>query len=197
MRISETGNKLRHTHGSSGYTILEIMAVITLVGIMTLIVYPQFTISPEKSEIVYIGKLLKTDLNLVKEESFSNKRELSIYFVNNGYGFIIDETEISRRFLQYQFAFDVPAPEEPEPETEGVDTGKESLSNPDAGSGEQYADLENEPEAGEGNELEPNQLQFTSNGKCNLYELSWQTMHFSGKLKVNQDGELEWSYARK
>jgi hypothetical protein len=177
------------------------MAVITLIGLVTMIIYPQFTISPEKSEIIYIGKLLKTDLNLVKEESFSSKRELSLYFVPDGYSYIIDETEISRSFLQYEFVFDVPVPEKTEPETTGENPIVVPSPNPVAGSfSDQNAenpDLEGQPKDDGDKELEPNQLKFTSDGKCNSYELSWQTMHFTGKLKVDQDGVLDWSYARK
>lgn len=197
MRISETGNKRRRIRASSGYTLLEIMAVITLIGLVALIIYPQFTISPEKSEIIYIGKLLKTDLDLVKEESFSSKKEFSLLFVTDGYGYTIDETRISRSFLQYQFAFDVPVPEETEPKTTGETLIVAPSPDPAAGSADANGDLESKPEAGGKDELEPNQLKFTSDGKCNAYELSWQTMHFTGKLKVGQDGVLDWSYARK
>lgn len=188
MRISVTGDNARRARISSGYTLLEIMAVITLIGLITLIVYPQFTISPEKSEIIYIGKLLKSDIDLVKEESFINKKELSVLFQSNGYGFTIEEAEISRSFRKYQFTFDLPDLEETDPETEDGNSSGDNPSNPESG----------ETKAGaEENELEPNQLMFTSKGKCNLYELSWQTVHFTGKLKVNPDGILEWTYARK
>lgn len=183
---------------SFGYTLLEVLAVITLIGLVTMIIYPQFTISPEKSEIIYIGKLLKSDIDLVREESFSNKSEISILFLGNGYGFMIDETEISRRFLKYQFTFDLPPPVETEPETGEGDFEDEPSPNSEADSGEQNPDLENNPPGdGEDIELEPNQLMFTSKGKCNMYELSWQTINFYGKLKVNPDGNMEWTYERK
>lgn len=199
MRTLETGSNLRRVRASSGYTLLEIMAVITLIGLVTLIIYPQFTISPEKNEIVYIGKLLKTDLNLVKEESFSSKKEMSLFFVPDGYSYNIDETEISRSFLQYEFVFDVPVPEKTEPETTGGNPVVELTPNPVVGKDELNADntdLEGKPKD-EVEELEPNQLKFTSNGKCNSYELSWKTVHFTGKLKVDQDGVLDWSYVQK
>lgn len=196
MRILETGNNLRSTRASSGYTLLEIMAVITLIGIMTLIVYPQFTISPEKSEISYIGKLLKADLNLVKEEAFSSKKEILIDFKNNGYDYPIDETLIPRSFMKYHFAFDVPEPEETDKEMAPDITGEPSLTltvpmeDQNVNSPEETG---NKEEA----EMKPNQIKFTSDGKCNLFELSWQTYHFTGKMKVDQDGVLDWSYAQK
>ena len=201
MRILGTGriraSKRNPMHRSSGYTLLEVLAVLTLIGLITLIVYPQFTISPEKSEIIYIGKLIKSDIELVKEESFINKQVLSIYFVSNGYGYMIDETEISRSFLKYQFTFDLPALEETEPETADGNYGVENQPDSGTGSGEQNPGTGGEESGAEDNELEPHQLMFNTKGKCNLYELSWQTVHFSGKLKVSPDGTLEWTYARK
>jgi prepilin-type N-terminal cleavage/methylation domain-containing protein len=197
MRISAIGNNLRHTRASCGYTLLEMMAVITLIGLITMIVYPQFTISPEKSEIGYIGKLLKADLNLVKEEAFSSKKEILIDFTKNGYGYPIDEAQISRSFMRYHFAFDVSEPEETD-EEKAMDniTGEPSLSftvPTEAQDANSIEETGNEEEA----ETLPNQLKFTIDGKCNLFELSWQTDHFTGKIKVDQDGVLDWSYVQK
>jgi hypothetical protein len=172
------------------------MAVITLIGLVTLIIYPQFTISPEKSEIIYIGKLLKSDLDLAREESSSNQNPLSIYFVNNGYGYTINETEITRSFLKYQFTFDLPVPEETK-ESEDGELMNQPSPNPEPSPGNQDENAEIKPKDGEEDELKPNQLKFSSKGKCNAYELSWQTVHFTGKLRVDPNGILEWSYARK
>jgi prepilin-type N-terminal cleavage/methylation domain-containing protein len=196
MRILETGNNFRRIGASPGYTLLEVMAVITLIGIMTLIVYPQFTISPEKSEIIYIGKLLKADLNLVKEEVFSSKKEILIDFKNNGYDYPIDETQISRSFLKYNFTFDVPEPEETDKEETADDTAGESFQIMAVPTEDQNDQPQEEAGDKEEAEMKPNQIKFTSNGKCNRFELSWQTNHFTGKMKIDQDGVLDWSYVQ-
>jgi prepilin-type N-terminal cleavage/methylation domain-containing protein len=208
---------------SGGYTLIEILAVLMLIGMLMMIVYPQFTNSPERNEVIYIGKLIKADLALVKEEAFSGKEELAIEFINQGYNFQIGDARITRNFNDYQFSFIVPELKEtgdsgkkdqnatpepsitatpsPAPGTENLSIGASGGSNagttPAELSEDNEEDSNTDSKEAQDEESKPNELIFSSDGKCNALELTWQTMHFSGTLKVDQDGVVTWTYAQK
>ncbi len=214
MPILGIGNSMK-LRFPGGYTLIEILAVLTLIGILMAVVYPQLTNSPERNKIVYIGKLLKADLDLVREEAFSGKEELVVEFNTRGYHFRIGESQIVRVFMDYQFAFEITEPEESE---DAEKTGESSsspepsasptpilisLGSPNDGSGTgdsqpaaEEEDMEDDFEAAEVEEPGPNELKFTSDGKCNSFEVAWRSQHYSGKLSVDQDGAVTWEYGK-
>lgn len=77
-----------------------------------MMVYPRFIITPEKNQLVYMGKLITSDLDTVREEAFAGKEELIVEFNNQGYNFRLGTSEISRSFQEYQFNFELPKAEE-------------------------------------------------------------------------------------
>ncbi len=207
---------------AAGYTLIEILAVLMLIGLLMMIVYPQFTNSPERNEVIYIGKLIKADVTLVKEEAFSSKEELVIDFYNKGYIFQVGDSKISRNFYDYQFSFEVSEPDELEDsDEEGEDTTPKSSPTPFPAfpkpSPTPFPTLGTEDLSGESNtgttptgfsedeedsggdetsteETKPNELIFGSDGQCNSFKLNWQTRHYCGALVVDENGVVTWTY---
>lgn len=100
-RILETGNR-----GSKGFTLLEVLGIIVLLGLATMLVFPNFTTSQEKIKLQYIGKLIKTDLQQVHEEVISEKTEQTVAFNGAGYSYQIGSRTITRSLDGFDFAFD-------------------------------------------------------------------------------------------
>jgi prepilin-type N-terminal cleavage/methylation domain-containing protein len=174
MLMSETGNQ------PTGFTLLEIVAVITLIGLITYLAYPSINFSVERVEIGYIGRLIKTDFNQLKDESLVDPAaEIVVTFSQDGYTFQIGEHHITRSF-KYEFAFDLPKP--PETSTDPTETEK-TESDP----------LVAEPET----KVESYDLKIIKGELAEDLQLNWQTTHFQGSFLLQKNGTVKWSYGKK
>jgi type II secretory pathway pseudopilin PulG len=170
--ISETG---RTGHFQSGYTLLEILAVFILLGIVGLITFPLLNTGEEKAYVQSIGKLVKADLSLVREEAVCEKSSITVEFSQNGYFFSIGEIEIRRTFDKFRFTW-LPLSVTPEDIGEGT---------------------EDETKDEVGSQPDPLQMKFNTDGVCRETLLQWETNHFQGELSLTQEGSVNWHYAAK
>ncbi|HEX3047760.1 MAG TPA: prepilin-type N-terminal cleavage/methylation domain-containing protein, partial [Bacillota bacterium] len=110
MPILETGSR------SGGFTLLEMLAVIVLMGMVMMIVYPRFELNEEKTEVLFIGRLVTGDVELLQGEALANREILTLHFSKDGYDFKIGESTVSRSFHRFEFKFAIPE-EEPKEDT--------------------------------------------------------------------------------
>ena len=164
MLILETG-KL-----DKGFTLLEILAVLTLIGLIVAFAYPRVFLADEKVALKLSADLLTSDLRQLKEAAAFNQTETKLYFTEHSYHFKVGEVELERKFNETRINFAIP-------KTETSDVPAET-----------------EPDAARPQALE---LIFKPDGSCNGLSLSWETKHFKGSLAVDQEGTSKWSYAPK
>jgi prepilin-type N-terminal cleavage/methylation domain-containing protein len=212
MPISETGNQ------TTGYTLLEVVAVITLIGLIMALVYPSINLSVERVEIGYIGRLIRADFNQIKDESILDPAQrMFVTFRKDGYFFMIGEHVITRSF-NYQFTFALPEPKADEnsqaptatktPESANpaklfdkvmttVDTVKTRTKDNQELKEEQHDD---QGSSDDKTESPPDSYDLNIiNGELtdeNL-QLKWQTTHFQGSLLCKKDETVVWNYGKK
>ena len=170
------------TGDDSGFTLLEVLAIIVLIAVVMGLTYANLIVGAEKTEVNAIGKLLAGDIRQVRNEALYNHQEIIIEFLPDGYHYPIGLTDINRQFQSYQFAFRLPVREETPPETE---LSEKSPVTP-----------EEDRKLAEKTQLKPGELKFDINGKTEGMILDWQSNHFKGDLIVNQDGTVKWHYER-
>jgi prepilin-type N-terminal cleavage/methylation domain-containing protein len=205
MLMSETGNQAK------GFTLLEIVAVITLIGLIMFLAYPRINFSVERVEIGYIGRLIKTDFNQIKDESLSDPGgEMIVTFAPSGYFFQIGEHTITRSF-KYQFAFDLPKSIEDPNDSAGAE---KSESDPLATTPDKVAhtptpsvakptdnSAAKDDQENNNNNMET-KVEYVDmkvkNGELDQdVQLNWQTTHFQGSLLLQKNGTVKWSYGKK
>lgn len=211
MPISETGK-------TAGYTLLEVVAVITLIGLIMALVYPSINLSVERVEIGYIGRLIKADFNQIKDESILDPAQgMIVTFRKDGYFFMIGEHVITRSF-NYQFTFALPEPKAdensqaptatktPEPtipsklsdkDMTTVDTVKTRTKDNQELKEEQHDD---QGSSNDKTESSPDSYDLNiMNGELAKedLQLNWQTTHFRGSLVCKTDGTVVWNYEKK
>jgi prepilin-type N-terminal cleavage/methylation domain-containing protein len=173
----------------AGYTLLEVVAVITLIGLIMALTYPRINCAVEQVEVGYIGRIVKTDLNEIRDESVSDpSSEMVVNFTKDGYSFTIGEHRITRSF-KYQFTFELP-----EAET------KEGVPTPTGA-----ADVR--PSQPEPSETSPDQNENTTGTSYDIHvvngvssdelRLQWKTNHFQGSLLWQKEGAVVWTYQKK
>jgi prepilin-type N-terminal cleavage/methylation domain-containing protein len=91
MRITGTGK------ATSGYTLLEVLAVLLLIGLISVLVQPEMFLSVERNRLRYVGKLVQADFDRVRAEAKTNS-EIKVAFNSTGYSFTIGSTVITRNF---------------------------------------------------------------------------------------------------
>lgn len=80
-----------------GYTLLEVLGVLLLVGLVLTLARPEMFLTAERTRIRYAGELLQVDIKqLYTEAKAGNKAVLS--FTASGYDFWIGDTEIKRDY---------------------------------------------------------------------------------------------------
>jgi prepilin-type N-terminal cleavage/methylation domain-containing protein len=112
MPISQTGRS------ESGYTLLEILAVIMLLGLVLAWVTPNLLDGEERTALQYIQRLLESDLRQMKEAAVRERMEIMIGFDGHGYRMQLPDTIIDRNFAHYGFSFLPPPPAEDDPHGE-------------------------------------------------------------------------------
>ena len=150
-----------------GYTLLEMLAVLILIGFLAVLVYPEFAKSLEEMEIISIGKLIRSDLATARLEAIAGRRTILVCFAENGYVISGGGLEVTRTFGARGFSFHLPAPDESADENRGED--EESAVSA--------------------------RLAFDKTGTCLGLKLGWETANFAGRLGVTEGGEVSWEYA--
>jgi prepilin-type N-terminal cleavage/methylation domain-containing protein len=101
MRISATGK------AAAGYTLLEVLAVLLLIGLICALARPEMFLCVERNRVRLAGKLVQTDLERVRAEAKTGN-EVKVTFNPAGYCFTVGSTVITRDFksqgLQFQVA---------------------------------------------------------------------------------------------
>ncbi len=163
-----------------GYTLIEILAVLILLCLIGLLAFPRFFGGEEKAYLNQIGKLVRVDLNTVKEEAFCGKQEIVVTFFENGYTFNIGEVEIRRVFDKFQFHWKAPleAAEltEPVESSEIIEDNNENETEPESGNFE---------------------LSFNNDSDLTETKLHWTTNHYQGNILLKADGSVSWDYEPK
>jgi type II secretory pathway pseudopilin PulG len=91
MRITETGKAV------AGYTLLEVLGVLLLIGLVTALVRPEMLLSVERNRLRHVGELVRADLDRVQAEAKTGT-EVIVSFNPSGYDFTIGNTVITRDF---------------------------------------------------------------------------------------------------
>lgn len=175
MPISGTGNQ--KILPESGYTLIEILAVLVILSIIGLLAFPRYERGEEKAYLRQIGNLARADLRTVSEEVVCEKSEILVEFFKNGYRFDIGDTEIKRVFDKFQFRWDVPVEEFDD--SEG-DTVLETFALPGKEDEEEeviYGNIE---------------LFFNSDGIYPDMIIDWSSKNFAGSLVMKSDGTIDW-----
>jgi prepilin-type N-terminal cleavage/methylation domain-containing protein len=98
MRISATGK------GDSGYTLLEILAVLLLIGLLFSLAQPGIWRTGEKNRMRYVGELLQSDAQrILAEAQAGNTVQLS--FDSHGYRICLGDTVTTRDYRAGGIAF--------------------------------------------------------------------------------------------
>lgn len=169
----ETGRVIK------GYTLLEILAVITLIGLMAAIAFPSFTLREERTQVKYIGNLVESDFRSACEEAMCTQSEVTVIFSKQGYQFRLGGKTFVRDFKTYKFSFKLRELEEEDSDSLTPDLAESGV-------------LPNsEPK------VAIPTLQIFNDGSVSGLTLHWETSHFSGTLAVDQDGVLKWDYTQK
>lgn len=186
MPILETGKS------NGGFTLLEILAVIVLLGLVTMIVYPRFELNEEKTEALFIGRLITADIEMLRGEALAEREILTLHINKDGYDYKIGESTISRSFPRFEFKFAIPEEESKE------DTGTEAMEEQTT-KAEGEGPATEEPTGEEPTAEEPNvpEIEFSGEGSCSNLSMPWETKHFAGTLEVTENGEVKWTYAKK
>jgi type II secretory pathway pseudopilin PulG len=167
--ISATGRK------PTGFTLLEVLGIIVLLGLACTLVYPNFANGAEKTRVQYIGKLLCADIQKLQETAVSEREPAGLSLDDNGYHYNLGEIRVNRVFPEHGFVFekgDGEMPDATEDEEEWED--------------EETWDMEDEAT-----------LTFNTDGSCNEINIDWQSDHFCGSLQVAADGTVSWKYESK
>ncbi|NLW46390.1 MAG: prepilin-type N-terminal cleavage/methylation domain-containing protein [Firmicutes bacterium] len=164
----------------SGYTLIEILAVLIILGLVGILAFPRYFGTEEKTYLNQIGKLVRADLSAAREEAFCGQREIAVAFSENGYFFKIGDTEIRRIFDKFQFHWEVSVEEDGPAESVDTMTEINGLS-------------ENESELDFG----ITQLCFNRDRDIPETTIKCTTGHFQGKIMLKSDGSASWDYGSK
>ncbi len=104
MQILATGSQ-GAAGEESGITLIELLGVITLLGLVVMITYPSIYLRNEKSWLQYVGKLVRVDLTRAREAALLTSSPCQIEFFTTGYQFTIENNSIKREFASFDFAF--------------------------------------------------------------------------------------------
>jgi prepilin-type N-terminal cleavage/methylation domain-containing protein len=115
MLMWETGR-------DAGFTLLEVLAVIVLLGLVMTWAVPSLLERDEPIAVNHIRALLESDLQLLKDEARSGQTERKIVFTEEGYKLQLADQEVVRDFQVYHFAFRTAGES-----TESIADGKKSF----------------------------------------------------------------------
>jgi type II secretory pathway pseudopilin PulG len=93
--------------GAAGFTLLEVLGIIVLLGLACTLVYPNYINGEEKTRVQYIGKLLTSDIQQVQEAAVTERGSASIVLAGNGYHYDLGGDHITRTFPEHGFTFKI------------------------------------------------------------------------------------------
>jgi len=118
--------------GQAGYTLLEILAVLILMGFIGTLAFPAFFRNEEKLAIGKIEDTIRNDWEKLQREAMAGKMNHTVTFDGYGYSFEIGEAEIRRSFQNYNFTWTIPEQgEETESNATVTRSGANLTFNPD------------------------------------------------------------------
>lgn len=173
MPISGIGNQ--KASAESGYTLIEILAVLVILSVIGLLAFPRYARGEEKAYLKQIGNLIRADLRTVSEEAVCEKSEILVVFFTNGYRFDIGDREIRRVFDKFQFRWDVPVEEFEE-------TAEEAVVETLGLSGEEEETVK----------YGSTELSFPSDGIYPDLIVDWSSQNYTGNLIIGSDGSIDW-----
>lgn len=90
--MSHPMSRPRFTRDQRGYTILELLAVVAIVGIMMAMILPKFRIS-EQTEVELAGMQLAQDIDVARTRALSTRELVRVAFTvsTRSYGGYLDE----------------------------------------------------------------------------------------------------------
>jgi type II secretory pathway pseudopilin PulG len=88
-----------------GFTLLEVLGIIVLLGLACTLVYPNYINGEEKTRVQYIGKLLTSDIQQVQETAVIERDSASVVLAGDGYHYDLGGNQITRTFPKYGFTF--------------------------------------------------------------------------------------------
>ncbi len=187
MPILETGK------GTAGFTLLEVAAVIALIGVISILALPRITLSLEQVEVGYVGRLIQSDIRQMRNESVMDPAtEKVVSFTKNGYSFTIGDHCIIRNF-RYEFALELP--QKTEDESLPPDTIRDAGQNETDPS----ETIDDDDGDDDGIEVPPEpsyEIHFIGGELDNEVQFHWQTRNFEGSFLCKADGAVEWKYQR-
>ncbi len=189
MPILETGKR------TAGFTLLEVAAVIALIGVISILALPRITLSLEQVEVGSVGRLIQSDIRQMRNESVMDPAtEKVVSFTQNGYSFTIGDHYITRNF-RYEFAFELP--QQAEDEALPPDTLGDARQNETAPSGTLRDG--DDADDDDGTEVPPElsyEIHFIGGELDNEVQFHWKTRNFEGSFLCKADGAVEWKYLR-
>lgn len=196
MPILETGK------GTAGFTLLEVAAVIALIGVISILALPRITLSLEQVEVGSVGRLIQSDLRQMRNESVMDPAtEKVVSFTENGYSFTIGDHCITRNF-RYEFAFELPQQAEDEalpPDALGDARRNETAPSGTLHPGDDADDGDGDSDDDDSSEVPPEpscEIHFIGGELDNEVQFNWKTRNFEGSFLCKADGAVEWKYQR-
>jgi prepilin-type N-terminal cleavage/methylation domain-containing protein len=169
MRISATGK------GDSGYTLLEILAVLLLIGLLFSLAQPGIWRTGEKNRMRYVGELLQSDAQrILAEAQAGNTVQLS--FDSHGYRICLGDTVTTRDYRAGGIAFRLESQATP---ASGLREDRENAAEP-------------EDTTGDGPELD-----FVPDRPGPAAAIIWESEHYRGELTLKTNEALSWGYHAK
>ncbi len=197
MPILETGKE------TAGFTLLEVAAVIALIGVISILALPRITLSLEQVEVGSVGRLIQSDIRQMRNESVMDPAtEKVVSFTQNGYSFTIGDHCITRNF-RYEFTFELPQQAEDEAlPSDTLGDARQNETDPGArarGTVHDGGDADDNDNNGDGTEVPPEpsyEIHFISGELDNEVQFHWKTRSFEGSFLCKADGAVEWKYQR-
>lgn len=123
MPISDSRTSSRAAHRQRGFTLLELLVVVSLVGILTGVVVLGFTGADTQQEIKGLAQTLAYRVELARQQALTRNREWGIYVDEQAYRFaefVPEEGEWEEQSRRPFDTIDVPEHVTLRLETEGV-----------------------------------------------------------------------------
>lgn len=154
----------------AGFTLIEILAVLALVGLLSALTFPEFLRWQDRIEMNQIWRLIQSDLNHLREEAIVEHHSGVLAFKRHGYDLQMGERHIERIFNRFNVILGV----------EEVERGELN---------------ENETESEESQSAATNtEIRFEPMGRCVPKQFEWETSHYRGAFQVTSDGMVSWTY---
>jgi type II secretory pathway pseudopilin PulG len=171
MRISAIGK------ANSGFTLIEILGVILLLGLALTLVQPKIFQVEEKQRVRYAGELLQADLERIQAEAKAGNT-VTLRFNANGYCFSLGDNVVSRDYRVNGLIF------------KAIGPGVSATSAKPSPNGAAAADI------GQTTDANPTEAElcFTPDCAGPQATVSWASGHYQGVMTLQADDAVSWRY---